>query len=127
MNFDSPKYGRSALKKIFSNKIEIRDYSKIESCKDKYPYWGICVLAYSTSYDIAAKIHYLPSNKIWFQIEMEDKEILSSYWESKDVNDSVYEYYLFIINKIKKDKDETREHSNKFDSKSWISWNVKNL
>lgn len=115
----SPEYGEKLLSNLFKD-IEVRDYSKIKNCEHKYPDWGITVMAYSDYKDVYARIHYLPSNEIVFNIEVDQETCMNSRWKNDDVNDSVYEYFLFIMNKILKDIEETSQHIDKFKSKYWI-------
>ena len=120
MSYTSPEYGKSLLSKLFEGVI-VRDYSKIEHCKEKYPIWGICVLGYSSWHnDLNARIHYLPSNKINFEIEISDSRILSSTWKNEEVDDSVYEYFIFIIEGIMNNLKGLRLDILKFQSKDWI-------
>lgn len=124
----SPEYGKEVLSSIFKNGIEIRDYSKIEHCKDKYNEWGIMVLAYSDPHeDLYARISYLPSNEIVFNIEMNQITWMQSKWKNEDVDDSVYDYFVYIIGKIifdfeeyQKRNGETLSNIRKFESKYWL-------
>jgi len=136
MNFNSPEYGYDILSKVFSTKqIEIRDYSKLsraeeEDCFDrskKMKDRGIIVLAYSTKYDISANIQYPPNNgQIHFKVDLNQRTLVNSYWKSEDINDSVYDYFLFLIKKIKQDLMSTSDHLNRFNyDRSWISLDKK--
>jgi hypothetical protein len=121
MNILSPEYGKSRLDPFFKGEILIRDYSKIKGCEDKYPIWGVCVLAYSANHnDMNVRIHYLPSNQINFEIEVNQQTVLNSTWKNDDVTDSTYDYFVQIFSKMMKDMEETRYHLSKFASKGWI-------
>lgn len=129
MDYKSPEFGASVLKRLFTDKqVEIRDYSKITHCLDNYKSWGITVLAYDGTNGLS--IRYIPSNeigephvtkKIEFVLNDEyDSCLISSCWDVDDVDDSVYDYFVFIIDKMRKDRSELRQHMSKFSSKSWI-------
>lgn len=124
----SPEYGKEILSTIFKTEVEIRDHSKIEHCKDKYPVWGIMVMGYSDPHkDMYARIKYLPSNEIIFNIEMDQNTYMESKWKNEDVDDSTYDYFVYIIKKIMFDLEEYRKRKGdtysdirKFESKYWI-------
>lgn len=123
MNLLDPKYIRNLLNSRYPFKAIIRDYSKIEGLEDKYPIWGISVLGFYDKMDIAAKICVLPSNQISFYIEVEQHTLLNCTYNNDDVDESVYEYYMFIIDKIISSKTEISDHMSKFSSKYWIKRN----
>jgi hypothetical protein len=126
--YTSPEYGKEILSTVFTTEIVIRDYSKIEHCKDKYPMWGITVMGYSgTHKDLYARIHYLPSNEVVFNIEMDQNTWMESKWKNEDVDDSTYDYFGYIVKKVmldfevyQKRKKETYSDIKKFDSKYWL-------
>lgn len=120
MDILSPEYGKSRIESYFKEDVIIRDYSKIKGCEDKYPTWGICVLAYSGSHnDMNVRIHYLPS-RINFEIEVNQVTILSSTWNNDDVIESTYDYFVYIFSKIMKDLEETKYEISKFSNKGWV-------
>ena len=137
----TPEYGYNYIKS-FCDDIEIRDYSKTTCCLNKYPTSGIMVLGYDTDYNISYSIKYLPpritsdltneqisvvnhvTDRLTFSIEIEGHElILRSTWDVSEVDESTYEYYLFLLNKVRNDIKETRSHARTFGSKSWIKRN----
>ena len=121
MDILSPEYGKSRIESYFKEDVIIRDYSKIKGCEDKYPTWGICVLAYSGSHnDMNVRIHYLPSNKINFEIEVNQVTILSSTWDNNEITESAYDYFVYIFTKIMKDISDTRNEIIKFQQKGWV-------
>ncbi len=135
MNFDSPEYGYSVLSKVFSSgEIEIRDHNKLKSadeedCFDrsrKMRDRGILVLAYLDKYSLAANIQYFPDGKIYFKIDHDQRLLVDSYFKPGNVNDSVYDYFLFILNKIMADVISTTDHCHRFNyDKSWIELDKK--
>ena len=116
MNIRTPQYAKEVLKRFFKEKISIRDYSKI--CDGKYPERGISVLAYDDPY--GAWINFLPNNKVEFLIELNSESILHSYWKIEDVDESVYEYFIFILNMRRNFSKEFGSHLQKFNSQDWI-------
>lgn len=121
MDILSPEYGKSRIESYFKEDVIIRNYSKIKGCEHKYPTWGICVLAYSGSHnDMNVRIHYLPSNKINFEIEVNQVTILSSTWDNNEITESAYDYFVYIFTKIMKDISDTRNEIIKFQQKGWV-------
>lgn len=143
MDFTSSKYGHSIMRKIFGKNVSLRDYSQISHCLHLYPEYGIMSLGYMDKYDLSVHIAYLPhpsltpqyqnitipieinhiTDRIDFRIEVDEKEILHSIWKVEDVDESTYDYFLEIINKIITDIEETRNHVRIFSSKKWIKRN----
>lgn len=120
MDILSPEYGKSRIESYFKD-IIVRDYSKIKGCEGKYPKWGICVLGYSQIHsDMNVRIHYLPSNKIRFEIEVNQITILSSTWDNNQITESTYDYFVYIFTKIMKDISDTLSEITKFQQKGWI-------
>lgn len=135
MNFDSPEYGYSILSKVFTAKqIEIRDHAKLKSAeeedcfdrKKKMKDRGITVLAYSTKYSLASNIQYFPNGQIYFKIEHDQRTLVDSYWKPGDVTAAVYDYFLFILTKIKENIVSTTEHTRNFNyDRKWVSLDKK--
>lgn len=124
-NLLSPEYGKQALSKIFKDVI-IRDYSKIDHCKDKYPIWGVTVLAYSERHrDLNARIQYLPSNKITFEIEMYEGTRLKLQVKHEEMDVSIYDYFIFTLNKMMNDIDDINKHLSKLQSLDWLKLQLK--
>jgi hypothetical protein len=123
MNLLDPKYIKSFLNSKYPFKAVIRDYSKIKGLEDKYPIWGICVLGFYYEKDISVRISVLPSNQINFYIEVEQNTLLDCTYSNDDIDESVYEYYMFIIDKIISTKAEISDHMRKFSSKYWVKRN----
>lgn len=125
MNYLSPEYGQMVLSKFPLDPI-IRDHSKIEHCKGMWETHGIMVLGYSSDHrDMNVRIMYLPSNRVAFEIEMFEGTIIHSVWKDEEVDETTYEYFSFIVEKIFRDIDETKEHLAKFKSKYWVERNKK--
>ena len=117
MNIRTPEYAKQVLMGFFKeDEVEIRDYNKV--CDGKYKERGISVLAYSDPW--GAWINFKPNNTIEFIIELDSNGILQSNWKIDDVDDSVYEYYMFIINMRRNFAKEFGSHISKFSSQDWI-------
>jgi hypothetical protein len=124
MNLIDPKYIKDILDIKFPEfKAEIRDYSKIKGLEYRYESWGICVLGFYSEFNIAINIEYLPSNKVNFKIEVEQNTIMYSTWDNNDIDESVYEFYIYIIEKIISNRRELDENIRRFGSKHWINRN----
>ena len=107
------------MKDFFGKNVCINDYYKLFDGKfaDER---GFSVLAYDDPYNV--KISYLKST-IVFTLEVEDRDILFSTWDISEVDESTYEYFMYIINRIKEQRKEVSDHVKSFRSKDWIKRN----
>lgn len=133
MKINTPEYAKNFLCKFFKkNQIAIRDYSKVLNGE----HWerGISVLAYDVEHSIGAWIDFTAplgvvlsdislANKIRFKIEENEKIILDTTWNIQDVDESVYEYFIFILTEKLRILREFYSHINKFKSKDWVKRN----
>lgn len=143
MDITSPKYGHSIMRKFFGKKASLSDYSQLNNCLYMYPSNGIVSLGYEDKYQLSAWISYLPhpsltnqyqkmtipieinhlTDRISFRIEVDQRELLHSIWKVDDVDESTYDYFLEILNKISRDIKETSNHIISFNTKGWIKRN----
>lgn len=116
MEFYTPEYARDLLKPTFKD-ISINNYYKL--CKGDYAKdRGVSVLAYRDPHNVS--ISFLEGG-VKFFFEAEERTIVRSFWKYEDVNESTYEYFLFIIRKHIKDRNDTKQYASDFDSKHWIN------
>lgn len=115
---NTPEYGYKVLSKF--DKVLKRDYNKIlngQYAKER----GVSLLIYVDIHNLNIWIDYL-ENKIHFQIELEQNTILSSWWNINDVNESVMDYFEFIVSDIITDLDKRSKNLYSFDiERKWIS------
>ena len=94
----TPEYAKEILLTFFrEEEIEIRDYSKVKGFEYMSPLCGISVLAYRYPYSVI--IQYLTSD-VRFKIEVNDNLYLDNTWKKDETNKDVYDFFLFILNKI---------------------------
>lgn len=111
------EYGSNVLSKF--GEILKKDYNKIlngQFAKER----GVKLLLYVMRHNLNICIYYL-DDRIKFEIDLEQKTILSTYWNIDDVSESVMEYFEFIINDIISDLDKRSRNLDSFSNeRRWV-------
>lgn len=126
MNYFDPEYGQKRLKEITNSKVILRDYSKIEHCKDKYPIWGVSILCYIDKYSLSIDINYLPSGVVKFKIGNEYITTLETSYKKEELTEYVFDFFFDIVKKVLYDFESTNNLVSKFSyNRYWIDREVK--